>query len=224
MKLILHEIRLLLSGLAFGFALMPALLWYMNYKYGIHLIVVNANSLDGFYREIYTGLDDLQTWFCLLIPYLLLRPILLFYRFNAPHPNLATTPLHLAAQQGDSDIVRILLEEGAMVDAVETSTGYTPLHYAAGQGHSDLCELLIRFGADPDALTGNQDSPLHLAIEKGRAGVVGVLLKYHARLDIKNKFGLTPMQQAERLEYREIVNLINQHINETWPYLQISHR
>jgi ankyrin repeat protein len=68
------------------------------------------------------------------------------------------------------------------------------------------------------------ESPLHLAIKKGRAGVVGVLLKYHARLDIKNKSGLTPLQQAEHLEYWEIVNLINQHISETWPYLQISHR
>ena len=223
MNLILHEIRLLLSGLAFGFAFMPAIIWYVNFKYDLHLIVYNKISFDEFYREIYTRLDAPQIWFSLLLPYLLLRLILLLYSSKAPHP-LTTTPLHQAAEQGNSDVVKILIEQGAMVDAVETASDYTPLHYAAGKGHTNLCELLIRFGADPDALTVNMESPLHLAIKKGRAGVVGVLLKYHARLDIKNKSGLTPLQQAEHLEYWEIVNLINQHISETWPYLQISHR
>jgi len=66
--------------------------------------------------------------------------------------------LRLAVNQGNSSIVKLLLEQGAMVDAVETAAGYTPLHCAAGHGHTDLCELLIRYGADPDAVTGNLDS------------------------------------------------------------------
>jgi hypothetical protein len=256
MKTLLHEIRLLVSGLVFGFALMPALLWYIYFKYDVQLVVYNANSLVEFYREIYSGLDVPQTWFSLLLPYLLLRLVLLLFRTKTPRPLTKTslahaamkgredtvrtlltdgndinagnrngeTPLHLAAEQGNSDIVKILLEQGAMVDAVETAAGYTPLHYAARQGHSDLCDLLIRFGADPDALTENLDSPLHLAIEKGRAGVVRVLLKYHARLDTKNRKGQTPLQLAEHLANQEIANLINQHLSETWPYLQISRR
>jgi ankyrin repeat protein len=140
---------------------------------------------------------------------------------NAGNDN-SQTPLHLAADQGNSNVVRLLLEQGASVDVVEKTAGYTPLHYAAAHGYADLCEMLIRFGSDPDMLTGNLDSPLHLAIEKGRVGVVAVLLKYHARLDIKNRNGMTPMQQAEHLQNREIANLINQYINETWPYLQLS--
>lgn len=256
MNYILYEIRLLLSGLAFGFAFMPAILWYVYFKYGIQLIVFNANTLELFYREIYTRLDAPETWLSLLLPYLLLRLYLLLFRSKTPraldttrltHPAMKSregtvrtlltdgstinagnhngqTSLHLATELGNSGIVKTLLEQGAMVDAVETATGYTPLHYAAGQGHTELCELLIRFGADPDALTENLDSPLHLAIKNGRIGVVEVLLKYHARLDIKNKSGLTPLQQAEHPGNREIANLINQHISETWPYLQISRR
>lgn len=256
MKLILREIRLLLSGLAFGFAFMPAILWYLYSRFGIQLIEYNSFSIDSFYREIFTGLDAPLTWLGLLLPYLLLRLTLLLFSTKAPRPlvttplahaafkgredtvrtlltdasdintgnHLGQTPLHLAAEQGNSGVVKILLENGAMIDAVDTVAGYTPLHYAARQGHTDLCELLIRFGANPDALTGNQDSPMNLAIEKRRAGVVGILLKYHARLDIINRNGLTPLQQAEHLENREIVNLINQHLIETWPYLQISHR
>ncbi|HYQ70724.1 MAG TPA: ankyrin repeat domain-containing protein [Gammaproteobacteria bacterium] len=132
------------------------------------------------------------------------------------------TPLHLAADQGSGNVVRLLLEQGAMVDVVEKADGYTPLHYAALHGYTDLCEMLIRFGADPDRLTCNQDSPLHLAIKKGRVDVVGVLLKYRARLDIKNRTGMTPLQQAEYLQNHEIANLINQYLSESWPYLQLS--
>jgi hypothetical protein len=256
MKFMLHEIRFLLAGLAFGFACMPAILWYADINYDIHLFVYHSNTLDSFYREIYTRLDDPQVWFYLLAPYLLLRLTLLLFRSTTRHTRITTpvahaavsdcedmvrtlitqgsdintanrhgqTPLHLAADQGNSGVARTLLELGAMVDVPETASGYTPLHYAAGHGHTDLCELLIRYGADPDTLTGNMESPLHLAIEKGRTGVVGVLLKYHARLDIKNSNGLTPLQQAENLRNSEIVNLINQHLSETWPYLQMSHR
>lgn len=254
MKFLLREIRFLLSWLVFGFAFMPAILWYANFRYDIQIIIYNANSIEDFYRVIYTSLDDPQAWFCVLIPYLLLRLTLLLFRPKAPRPQASTplanaaargredtvrllltqgsdinasnrngqTPLHLAVNQGSYGVVRLLLEQGAMVDVVETAAGYTPLHYAAAQGHTDLCELLIRFGADPDTPTRDRDSPLHLAVEKGRAGVIGVLLKYRARLDARNRNGMTPLQLAQHLNNREIVNLINRHLSEAWPYLQIS--
>ena len=254
MKFMRYEIRLLLTGLALGGASMPAILWYMYSRYDLQLIVYTADSINSFYREIFTHLDDPLVLPCLMIPYLLLRLILLL-RQKTPRPlpartplaqaaakgredlvrtlltqggdinagnNNGQTPLHLAADQGNSNVVRLLLEQGALVDVVEKAAGYTPLHYAAAHGYADLCEMLIRFGADSDMLTCNQDSPLHLAIEKGQVGVVCVLLKYRARLDIKNRTGMTPLQQAQHLQNREIVNLINQYLSESWPYLQLS--
>jgi hypothetical protein len=254
MKLMLQETRFLLSGLIFGLAFMPAILWYSHFKFDVQVFVYNADSIGGFYLETYTRLEEPLTWFYLLIPYLLLRLTLLLFRSKTPR-HLATTkladtavssdedmvralitqggdintvnhagqtPLHLAAHQGNTAVTKILLEQGAEVDVVETTAGYTPLHYAARHGHTDLCELLIRFGADPDTLTGNMETPLHLAIKKGQAGVVAVLLKYRASLKIKNRVGLTPLQQAEHLKNSEIVDLINQHLNEAWPYLQLS--
>ena len=255
MKNLRYEIRLLLTGLALGGIIMPAILWYAYSRYELQLVVYNAVSIDSFYREIFTHLNHPLVVVCLLIPYLLLRLILLLLRQQTPRPVVARTPLaqaasrgqedqvralltqggdinagnsngqtplHLAAEQGNSSVVRLLLDQGASVDVVETDAGCTPLHYAASHGYADLCEMLIRFGADPDMLTGNQDSPLHLAIGKGRVGVVAVLLKYHARLDIKNSDGKTPLQLAEHLQNREIANLINQYVSETWPYLQLS--
>jgi hypothetical protein len=254
MRFLLHEVRLFISGLLFGLAFVPAILWYLNFKYGVLLIVYNAVSLKIYYQQIFTRLDDPLVWFWLLTPYLLLRLVLLLLRPGTPRTreNAALaratargredtvrelleqgsdinagnrhgqTPLHLAAKQGNSELMRLLLEQGALVDAAESAAGYTPLHTAATQGRADLCELLIRYGAEPDVLTGNLESPLHLAIEKGHAGVVAVLLKYRARLDVRNKNGLTPLQRAEQLKNMEIVNLINQHTRVAWPYLQMS--
>ncbi|MGB7934757.1 MAG: ankyrin repeat domain-containing protein [Gammaproteobacteria bacterium] len=131
-------------------------------------------------------------------------------------------PLHLAAAKGNSEVVQLLLMNGAEVDAVANGSGCTPLHYAASLGHVELCELLVRYGADTDAQTARLETPLHLAIARGHAGVVALLLKYQARLNIRDKNGMTPLQQAETIKKSEIVTLIKQHLNEIWTYLLTS--
>ena len=121
--------------------------------------------------------------------------------------------------KGDSDMIELLLDSGAEVDAVATDSGYTCLHYAASMGHVESCELLIRRGADTDALTFRQETPLHLAIARGHSNVVALLLKYHARLDIRDKNGVTPLRLAEAGRKGEIVIMIQHHLNDVWPYL-----
>jgi len=132
--------------------------------------------------------------------------------------------IHLATATGNSDVVRLLLVNGADVNAVGTDSGRTSLHYAASLGHVDLCELLVRYGANTDAQTVKLETPLHLAIANGHREVVAILLKYSARLNIRDENGMTPLQLAENLDNREIVTLIKQHLTELWPYLLISRR
>lgn len=57
------------------------------------------------------------------------------------------TPLHYAAAGGDEEIVRILLEHHAYIDA-ETPSQLTPLMIAAREGHEGAARLLMREGAD----------------------------------------------------------------------------
>ena len=73
------------------------------------------------------------------------------------HPHLATVPdghgdqaIHHAARNGDTEIVRLLVEHGADVNAKNTG-GQTVLYCAGGHGHLDTLQLLLSEGADRDA-------------------------------------------------------------------------
>jgi ankyrin len=55
------------------------------------------------------------------------------------------TRLHYAAQSGNSEIVALLIEKGASVNALAKSD-LTPLHYAAQSENSETVTLLIEKG------------------------------------------------------------------------------
>jgi hypothetical protein len=57
-------------------------------------------------------------------------------------------PLHMAASDGLIDDIRILLREGADINAAG-DIGLTALHFAAMKGHAAAVELLLERGADP---------------------------------------------------------------------------
>jgi len=65
---------------------------------------------------------------------------------NAPS-RTDQTPLHIAADQGQTDNVQYLLDKGAAINAQDRD-GNTPLHLAAGKGHSATCILLLDRQAD----------------------------------------------------------------------------
>ncbi|MGW8392491.1 ankyrin repeat domain-containing protein [Pseudoduganella sp. HUAS MS19] len=57
------------------------------------------------------------------------------------------TALHYAAAAGDLDIMKLLLERHAYIDAA-SPTGTTPLMLAAREGQEDAVQLLLEAGAD----------------------------------------------------------------------------
>ena len=60
------------------------------------------------------------------------------------------SPLHAAAQKGDSDAVKHLISEGAKIDPKDYY-GKTPLYIAAENGDADVAALLIDAGAEYDS-------------------------------------------------------------------------
>ncbi len=66
---------------------------------------------------------------------------------NAVHPEFGRTYLSLATLAGRPEIVELLLDQGADINA-RNRDGGTPLHEAAFFGRHDLFDLLIQQGAD----------------------------------------------------------------------------
>nr|UVF58849.1 ankyrin repeat protein E2 [synthetic construct] len=102
-----------------------------------------------------------------------------------------------AARAGQDDEVRILMANGADVNATD-NWGDTPLHLAAVRGHLEIVEVLLKAGADvnaSDEMLG--DTPLHLAAaDDGHLEIVEVLLKHGADVNAQDKFGKTPFDLA----------------------------
>src|SRR5881394_2762183 len=74
------------------------------------------------------------------------------------------TALHLAAQEGNLEITKLLLGAKANVEAKTKIGDYTPLHLAASGAHLTVVQALLAAGASPAAVTTTTGvTPLHLA-------------------------------------------------------------
>jgi ankyrin repeat protein len=133
---------------------------------------------------------------------------------------LGATPFALAAKFAEAKIMRVLVAAGA--DAtLPLQNGWTPLMLAAGAGwrHGtwdrrdralrrqlatevemydesgtlEVVKVALEAGAEINAADRDGNTALHHVVDKGFNGVVQVLAQNGARLDAKNKSGLTPL-------------------------------
>jgi ankyrin repeat protein len=87
----------------------------------------------------------------------------------------AQRPLMSAAQSGEGEIVKILLEAGADPNAADDD-GETALHVASFYGFAGIVEALLRKGAQADAGTELGKMPLMNAAQSGSVATVKLLL------------------------------------------------
>lgn len=81
------------------------------------------------------------------------------------------TPLHRASVKGHVDIVRLLINKGADIEATD-GRGWTPLHIAAMKGHAQIVELLTQSGAKLDAKDRRGMTPSDWARSQGHDQLV----------------------------------------------------
>lgn len=96
------------------------------------------------------------------------------------------TPLHIASRLGNVDIVMLLLQHGADLDAI-TKDMYTPLHIAAKEGQDEVAAVLLEHGANNTAATKRGFTPLHLAAKYGNIKVAKLLIQKDAPVDAQGK-------------------------------------
>ena len=110
----------------------------------------------------------------------LLGAVVLFSAARAAPPSASIAD---AVMRGDTSQVRLLLRQGADVNAAQAD-GMTALHWAATRGDAVLTKMLVAAGARVDAFTRNGNyTPLHLAAKSGRGAALKVLLA--AGADVK---------------------------------------
>ena len=89
---------------------------------------------------------------------------------------MEVAPIHSAAAARANQIVQLLLENGAAVNARQHG-GWTALHGAADNGNRELVEMLLRHGADPRAQNDQGKSSLQVAQEKNHSEVAALLAR-----------------------------------------------
>ena len=115
--------------------------------------------------------------------------------------------LIIAVNDGNEDILRILLAHGADVN-FKPNDGQSALMIAARKGFENVVRLLIRRGAGINAKDNYGETPLMVAAMEGQREVVKVLLEEGTNRNSKNSKGLTARDLARWRGNIEIANLI----------------
>ena len=94
------------------------------------------------------------------------------------YTHAAATPLYTAAEQGHVEVVRALLEDGAITDVATEPRGFTPLYAAAANGYVAVVNTLVQGGADVNQEESRHGAtPLYIAAQNGHVQVVEILLR-----------------------------------------------
>jgi ankyrin repeat protein len=107
-------------------------------------------------------------------------------------------PLFIAAYEGRTDIVELLLQHGANIEALD-SMEQSALHWARRGNQLAVVRLLLSRGAAVDSCGLNYESTLHSAVAKGQLEICQLLLNHGADINKPDgNFGYTPLIFAAR--------------------------
>ena len=115
---------------------------------------------------------------------------------NSGSKRQGETPIHFAAFHNAVGVAKVLLANGADVNAIDFS-GYTPLHIAAIQNSRiDVAAVLLANGANVNAKNRYGGTPLHHTAFLNAYNVAELLLANGANVNAVNSSGETPLHDA----------------------------
>jgi hypothetical protein len=116
-------------------------------------------------------------------------------------PGAADHPMIIAAERGNVDMVKLLLQNGADVGM----HGNAALLVACQGGHRDVAQALVERGADVHV---DYDSPLMWAAQRGDAKMAAMLLDHGADPDALQGCAI---RLATTLEHVAVVDVLLRH-------------
>lgn len=106
------------------------------------------------------------------------------------------TPLSIAVKIKNRDMVLELLDNEALPDVCDESTGRTPLMFSTMNRTLDISKLLLKFNASVDMADFRCVTPLMIAASKADLKHVELLCSKLAEVDAQDENGWTPLHYA----------------------------
>jgi len=117
------------------------------------------------------------------------------------------TPIFWAAQMGEVELMRCLINCGADVNA-QTDRKETPLHCAVMMGDHLIVDLLLAHGADPNLPAQHHQTALHRAVMRGDVQLVEALIANGADIEMKDAEKRTAADWAVLKTFPEVLDLL----------------
>ncbi|KAJ3191032.1 hypothetical protein HK101_008153 [Irineochytrium annulatum] len=128
-------------------------------------------------------------------------------------PCASGTPLHAAIEGRQIGVIRVLLQRGAFIDAVD-SVGRTPLWVSSQAGFLNAVECLLDHGADIDKPSGEGTRPLWIAIVNDHEEVAKRLVERGSDVNSPlptfgpKDYGYTPLHGAAHRNHPRLAHAL----------------
>ncbi|KAG0671947.1 phosphate system positive regulatory protein pho81 [Maudiozyma exigua] len=100
-------------------------------------------------------------------------------RLNDSSDPEAAESLHIVTKNnGDSKLLRLLIEHGANPNGIDNFNKWTPIFYAIQQGKASSVKLLLDLGAKLDVVDEDGRSPLFYVLWDSHTGVLNAILPF----------------------------------------------
>ncbi|MBS3067322.1 ankyrin repeat domain-containing protein [Candidatus Micrarchaeota archaeon] len=126
---------------------------------------------------------------------------------NGKEPQIGATALIAASIMGHTEIMKLLVEKEANVNAADNNA-FTPLIYSAAKGNVEGIKLLLEHGANVDTRNANGETALIRAAGEGHADVVRILIEKGADIEAETSEGGNALILAADNGHTEVVKVL----------------
>ncbi|KAG9393141.1 Palmitoyltransferase [Carpediemonas membranifera] len=121
--------------------------------------------------------------------------------------------IHLAAMEGHTNIVHLIVEANPLCATLADNNGWTSLHHAAFNEHCDTISYLCTSPKIQTSVDRHSDldgrTPLHEAARNDSPKACRLLLSHGASLTVRDDSGLSPFRLAKRMNSPHAANLLS---------------